>query len=170
MKKSNIFLLGLGYAAGLLVALKFSKNGEDKNLSELAEEIKAVHKTLWTEAEKKIFSEENREKVAELKARALKEIATFKKEAEKELTEYWWHIDEKGNLKKEELLAEAQKLYEAREEILENLLEEGVKIADLAKSESEEVGTKLAKKITTLRKDLKKELAETFTKIKKKLK
>jgi hypothetical protein len=166
MKKSNIFLLGLGYAAGLLVALKFSKNGEDKNLSELAEEIKAVHKTLWTEAEKKIFSEENREKVAELKARALKEIATFKKEAEKELKA----LAKKGNLKKEELLAEAQKLYEAREEILENLLEEGVKIADLAKSESEEVGTKLAKKITTLRKDLKKELAETFTKIKKKLK
>ncbi len=78
-------MLGLGYAAGLLVALKFSKDGEKKGISDLTDEIKAVHKTLWTEAEKKVFSEENMEKVAELKTLALKEIASYKKDAEKEL-------------------------------------------------------------------------------------
>ncbi len=85
MKKSNVFLLGLGYVAGLLVALKFTKDGKDKDLSTLTEDIKKVHSTLWTEAEKKVLSPENRERVAELKAQALTEIAAFKKTAEKEL-------------------------------------------------------------------------------------
>lgn len=85
MKKGNLLLLGLGYAAGLLVALKFGKGGQGKDMLALSEDIKAVHKTLWTEAEKKIFTPENREKIAELKSKALAEIADFKKEAEKEI-------------------------------------------------------------------------------------
>lgn len=135
-------------------------------MTEITEEIKELHKNLWTEAEKKIFSEENREKVAELKSRAISEITAFKKEAEKEVRS----LIKKGNLKKAEITAEIEKLYQNRAEILESLIEESTHMIDAAKGESEEVGMKLKKKVDSIAKDLKKELSTTFTKIKKKIK
>jgi hypothetical protein len=74
MKKGNIILLGLGYAAGLLVALKFNKKGEKKDFEMLKKDIKEVHINLWTETEETLFSPENKEKIVDMKARALSEI------------------------------------------------------------------------------------------------
>ena len=166
MKKGNLFLLGLGYVAGLLVALKFSKDGKDKDLSALAEDIKSVHKNLWTDAENRIFSEENREKISLLKVKALKEIEAFKKEAAKELA----LLKKKGNVKKEEIVKDLEKLYQNRQEIIDTLVEDGTKIAEEVMETSEEVGTKISKKVVTLAKDLKKQLESTYKDIKKKLK
>lgn len=131
MKKTNIVLLSLGYLAGLVVALKFSKDGKGKNLEALAQDIKKVHSTLWTEGEKKILSQENREKIAEMKAQALSEITDFKDTAEKELKA----LVEKGELKSEELMDEAAKLYDRRSQIIEDLMKEGMKFAESTKSE-----------------------------------
>ncbi len=80
-------MLGLGYVAGLLVAVKFADDGKKKTLPELAEDIKAIHKNLWTEGEEKIFSPENRERVAHMKVKALKEIDAFRVEAEKTIAD-----------------------------------------------------------------------------------
>ncbi len=166
MKKSNVFLLGIGYVAGLLVALKFTKDGKGKDLSTLTEDIKKVHSTLWTEAEKKVLSPENRERVAELKAQALVEITAFKKTAEKELKA----LAKKSNLKKDELMDEAQKLYDRRAEIIEDLMNEGEKFAESAKSESEDVAKRLSKKVETVKKDLIYDLTDAYKTLKKKLK
>lgn len=166
MKKGNLLMLGLGYAAGLLVALKFGKGGKDKDMKELSEDIKAVHSTLWTEAEQRIFSQENREKIAELKSKALSEISEFKKEAEKEIRK----LVKQGKLKKTEIVSEVKKLYDNRAEILENIVTEAKSIADSVKEESEDAGKLLSKKVDSLAKDLKKDLNQKFTSLKKKIK
>lgn len=159
-------MLGLGYLAGLLVALKFSKDGKNKDMAELSEGIKDIHKNLWTETEQKVFSVENREKLAELKSLALKEIETFKKESEKEVKK----LIKQGTLKKAEITAEIKKLYDHREETIEKLVSEAKELAELAKSESEDMGKLLSKKVDSIAKDLKKDLQQKFTLLKKKIK
>lgn len=166
MKKWNILILGLGYIAGLLVALKFAKPGENKNLEVLTSEIKDLHKNLWTETEKKIFSQENREKVAELKSKALLEIEAFKKDADKEIK----RLLKEGNLKKAEITTEIKKLYEKREELIDSLIKETKELAESVRSESEDVGKLLSKKVDSIAKDLKKDLGRKFTLLKKKIK
>jgi small-conductance mechanosensitive channel len=166
MKKSNIIIATLAYAAGLLVALKFSKGGENKNLSDLSEDIKKIHATLWTEAEQKILSPENRERVAELKVKALAEINDFKKTTEKELK----ILAKKSSLKKDEILEEAQKLYDRRAEIIEELMEQGEDIVESAKSEGEDIAKQFSKKIGAVKKDLSKDLMDAYKKIIKKIK
>jgi hypothetical protein len=166
MKKSNILIATLAYAAGLLVALKFSKGWENKNLSELSDDIKKIHATLWTEAEQKILSPENRERVAELKVKALAEISDFKKTTEKELK----MLAKKSGLKKDEILEEAQKLYDRRAEIIEELMNQGEDIVESAKSEGEDIAKQFSKKISTVKKDLSKDLTDAYKKIIKKIK
>ena len=97
-------MLGLGYLAGMVVALKFGKDGKKKDLNDLSEDFKGVHKNLWTEAEHQIFSPENRERVAEIKSMALVEITEFKKEAEKENKERLFYIELNAKLPVTELL------------------------------------------------------------------
>lgn len=159
-------MLWLGYLAGLLVALKFGKDGGNKDVSVLSEDIKDIHKNLWTEAEQKIFSIENREKLAELKSQALSEIETFKKESEKEIRK----LIKQGTLKKTEIIAEVKKLYDNREETIEKLISEAKELAELAKTESEEMGKMLSKKVDSISKDLKKDLQQKFASLKKKIK
>lgn len=166
MKKGNLFLLGLGYAAGLLVALKFAADGKKKTIPEIAEDIKAIHKNLWTEGEEKIFSPENRERVARLKVQALKEIDSFKKEANKTIAE----LTKKGELKRDEIEDILKDLYARRKEILEDLMEEASDLAEDGLEEGEEIAKKLAKKIRSLAKDLKSELEKTYKDLKKKIK
>ena len=166
MKKTNIVLLSLGYLAGLVVALKFSKDGKGKNLEALAQDIKKVHTTLWTEGEKKVLSLENREKIAEMKAQALSEITEFKNTAESELKS----LVEKGELKSEELMTEAAKLYDRRSQIIDDLLQEGMKFAESTKSEGEDVAQKLMQKVATVKKDLTNDLNDAYKSLKKKLK
>jgi acyl-CoA reductase-like NAD-dependent aldehyde dehydrogenase len=166
MKKSNIAIAALAYAAGLLVALKFSKDGKEKNIWDLSADIKKIHANLWTEAEQKILSPANREKVAELKAKALAEISDFKKTAEKELKT----LAKQSSLKKDEILVEAQKLYDRRSEIIAELMEQGEDIVESAKSEWEDVAKKFSKKISAVKKDLSKDLADAYKKLIKKIK
>lgn len=135
-------------------------------MEEITTEIKDLHTNLWTEAEKKVFSPENREKVAELKSKALVEIESFKKDADKEIK----RLIKEGNLKKAEITAEIKKLYEQREELIDQLVTEAKELADMVKSESEDVGKLLSKKIDSIAKDLKKDLGQKFALLKKKIK
>ncbi len=159
-------MLWLGYLAGMLVALKFGKDGGVKNVSMLSEDIKDIHKNLWTEAEQKIFSTENREKLAKLKSQALTEIESFKKESEKEIK----RLIKQGMLKKSEITAEVKKLYDHREETIDRIISEAKELAEIAKSESEEMGKMLSKKVDSVSKDLKKDLQQKFASLKKKIK
>lgn len=159
-------MLGLGYLAGLLVALKFSKDGKNKNLETLSDDIKDVHKNLWTEAEQKVFTSENREKVAELKTKALAEIELFKKDSEKEIK----RLVKQGTLKKTEITAEIKKLYDNREATIDSLLSEGKELIEKVTEESEDLGKLLSKKIDSIAKDLKKDLQQKYNLLKKKIK
>lgn len=85
MKKQNIVMLGLGYAAGLLVALKFGKKGGKKDFETLKNDIKEAHINLWSKTEEIIFSPENKAKVIEMKEKALAEIEEFADKAEVEM-------------------------------------------------------------------------------------
>ena len=82
MKKSNIILVGLGYLAGLVVATKFAKPGTSKSLGEIGEELGTIHKNLWTEAETRLFSPENRDRIASMKSEAIRDIKLFQEEGE----------------------------------------------------------------------------------------
>jgi hypothetical protein len=166
MKKGNIILLGLGYAAGLLVALKFNKKGEKKDFEMLKKDIKEVHINLWTETEETLFSPENKEKIVDMKARALSEIEWFTEKADDQIQS----MIRTGEATAEEILQKAQELYDDREAIIEKILSDAREYAETIHETSEDTREKLLKKINSVSKDVKKELASRFTKLKKKLK
>ncbi len=132
----------------------------------LSDDIKDVHKNLWTEAEQKVFTIENREKVAELKTKALAEIELFRKDSEKEIK----RLVKLGTHKKAEITAEIKKLYENRDETINMLVSEAKELAETVKTESEDIGNQLSKKIDSVAKDLKKELQQKYALLKKKIK
>ena len=166
MKKWNILLLGLGYIAGLVVATKFAKSNNSKSLEEIGEDLKAIHKNLWTEAETKLFTEENRDRVAHIKAKAIKEIKLFKKDGDAYVKE----LMKKGDLKKDEIITKLQELYADRETHFETLLSEWKAIIEEALEWGDDAGKKLKKKVESVTKDLKKEFTTSLTQIKKKIK
>lgn len=165
MKSKNIFLVGLGYLAGLAVALKFSKDGKKKDLNTLTKEAKTIHKNLWNEAEKSFFSEEVQEKLTNLKVQALLEIKKFQKEAQPILLK----LKKKGEWKIEEIEKALEKLYEERREILEMLFQEGKEHLSEAMEEWSDTAKKLEKKIQTVGKEVKKDLEKTYKTLRKKL-
>jgi hypothetical protein len=75
-----------------------------------------------------------------------------------------------GEATAEEILQKAQELYDDREAIIENILSDAREYAETIHETSEDTREKLLKKINSVSKDVKKELASRFTKLKKKLK
>lgn len=166
MKIGKLLALAAGYAAGMVVALRFGKDGKAKNMESIKKDIEDIHKNLWTEAEAAIFSEENKQRVAELREMAQKEIAEFKKEAQAKLRN-WKKL---GAEKKKEVMAEVEALYARREELLEEAKKTALEAIDTGKETSEKAVEKLQKKTEKVVAELKKELEKTFKDLKKKAK
>lgn len=98
MKKGNAFLLGAGYLAGLLVALRFNKKspadlekdfsqGEDRYNS-IGKNLLDIHKNLFETTQDMLFSPENKKIIADYKERFLIELDMFRKESEIKLEEW----------------------------------------------------------------------------------
>lgn len=166
MKLGKLLALAAGYAAGMVIALRFGKDGKAKNIDSLKKDIEDIHKNLWTEAEAAIFSEENKQKVAELRKQAEAEIAEFKKEAQTKLRN-WKKL---GDDKRKEVLAEVEALYARRVEILEEAKKTAIEAIDTGKETSEKAVAKLQKKTEKVAAELKKDLEKTFKDLKKKAK
>lgn len=166
MKLGKLLALAAGYAAGMVIALRFGKNGKSKNVESLKKDIGDIHKNLWTEAEAAIFSEENMQKIAELREMAQAEIVEFKKEAQVKLRN-WKKL---GDEKRVEVLAEVEDLYARRVEILEEAKKSAIEALDTGKETSEKAVAKLQKKAEKVAKELAKDLEKTFKDLKKKAK
>jgi len=165
MKKWKLFLLGAGYIAGLLVALKFGKDGKGKDLKALAEDAKAIHTNLFTQAEELLFSEENKARLVELKDSLTKELAKFEKELAKKSKEWKKLGTEKAAVIEQEL----KEMYENRKEILEDLKEKALEALDEGKEKSVEVLDEVKDRAESFSKEGKKELEKIYKKIKKEL-
>lgn len=126
---------------------------EKRNMESIKKDIEDIHKNLWTEAEAAIFSEENKQRVAELREMAQKEIAEFKKEAQaKPATGKARRREEK------EVMAEVECPYARREELLEEAKKTALEAIDTGKETSEKAVEKLQKKTEKVAAELKKEL------------
>lgn len=166
MKLGKFIALAAGYAAGLVIALRFGKDGKTKNMDSIKKDIEDIHKNLWTEAEATLFSEENKQRVAELREMAQEEIAAFKKEGQAKLRN-WKKL---GNEKRKEAMAELEALYARRAELIEEAKKAAVEAIDTGKENSEKAIAKLTKKTEKVAADLKKELDKTYKDLKKKAK
>lgn len=166
MKIGKFLALAAGYAAGLVVALRFGKDGKQKNIDSLKKDIEDIHKNLWTEAEAAIFSEENKQKVAEMREAVQVEIAAFKKEGQAKLRN-WAKL---GNEKRQEAMAEIESLYARRAELVEEAKKAAIEAIDTGKETSEKAIVKLTKKTEKVASELKKELDKTYKDLKKKAK
>lgn len=165
MKTGKLLALGAGYVAGMIVALRFGKDGKNKSMDAIKQDIADIHKNLWTQAEAAIFSEENKQKVAEMRAQAEAEITEFKKDAQKKLRS----LAKAGKEKRDEYKAELEALYARRAEILEELRKAALEAIDAGKETSDEAVEKLGKKVEKVSKELRKDLDDTYKTIKKKV-
>lgn len=93
-----MFLLGAGYLAGLLVALKFNKKSpediekdfspSDDRYNNIGKNLLAIHKNLFETTQEALFSPENKKIIADYKERFLVELDMFRKESEIKLEEW----------------------------------------------------------------------------------
>jgi|GEM_PF-1684987 len=156
MKKGNMFLLGAGYLAGLLVALKFNKksptelekdwNSGDDRYNNIGKNLLDIHRNLFETVEETIFSPENKKRIAEYKERFLVELDAFKKESEVTIKEW----KKKGVAKKDEIEADLRDLYDRRLELLEQAKKKGLELIEETREGGEDMveeGKKLAMKI-----------------------
>ncbi len=131
-----MFLLGAGYLAGLLIALKFNKKSPatlekdfsagDEKYSAIGKNLLDIHKNLFETAQETLFSPENKKLIAEYKERFLVELDMFRKESEIKLEEW----KKKGFDKKDEVEADLQGLYNRRMELLEQAKKKGLKLLE----------------------------------------
>jgi len=176
MKKGNVFLLGAGYLAGLLVALKFNKKSPkelEKELADSPEKYKTlgknlmdIHKNLFDTVEESLFSAENKKRIAEYKERYMVELENFKRESEAKM-KVW---KKKGIAKKDEVEAELTKLYERRVELMEIAKKRGLELLEEAREGGLDVIEEGKKIANTVFDEAKKNLDEMHKDIKKKLK
>lgn len=134
-----MLLLGAGYLAGLLIALKFNKKSpedlqrefasSDRPSHAIGKTLLDIHKNIFESAQESVFSPENRARIAEYKERFLVELDSFKKDANAKMEEW----KQKGFDKKDEMEAELRKLYERRVELLEQAKDKGLKLMEDAK-------------------------------------
>lgn len=156
MKKGKMFLLGAGYLAGLLVALKFNKkspaelekdwNSGDDKYNMIGKNLLDIHRNLFETVEEVVFSPENKKRIAEYKERFLIELEMFRKESEIKLEEW----KKKGFEKKDELEADLRDLYERRMEFIEQAKEKGLELLEETREGGEDVleeGKKLTIKV-----------------------
>lgn len=131
-----MFLLGAGYLAGLLVALKFNKKSpedlkkdfapSDERYNAIGKNLLLIHKNLFETTQEALFSPENKKLIAEYKERFLVELDMFRKESEIKLEEW----KKKGFEKKDEMESELQDLYNRRMELLEQAKKKGLKLLE----------------------------------------
>lgn len=164
MKKGKLLALAAGYLAGMVIALKFGKGGKSKGFDAIKKDIEAIHKSLWTETEAALFSEENKERIAEMREAAMKEVEEFKKEATKKLRS----LAKAGKAKRAEIKTEIEDLYARRSEIVEDLTKKAIDALDLTVEDSEKAVEKLTKKAAKVAKEVQKELDTNYRTLKKK--
>lgn len=175
MKKGNAFLLGAGYLAWLLVALKFNKKSPqdlekdftsaDDRYNSIGKNLLDIHKNLFETTQDFLFSPENKKLIAEYKERFLIELDMFRKESEIKLEEW----KKKGFEKKDEVEVDLRSLYERRMELLEQAKQKGLKLLEEAREDGTDV-IEEGKKITNRVFDqAKKQLDAMYADIKKKL-
>ncbi len=122
-----MFLLGAGYLAGLLIALKFNKKSpedlekdfvaSDDRYNTIGKNLLSIHKNLFETTQDFLFSPENKKLVAEYKERLLIELDMFRKESEIKLEEW----QKKGFDTKDEVEIDIRDLYNRRVELLEQV-------------------------------------------------
>ena len=170
-----MFLLGAGYLAGLLVALKFNKKSpediekdfspSDDRYNNIGKNLHANHKNLFETTQEALFSPENKKIIADYKERFLVELDMFRKESEIKLEEW----KKKGYEKKDEVEVEILDLYNRRMELLAQAKEKGLKLLE----ETREGGVDIleeGKKVTNRVFDqAKKQLDAMYADVKKKL-
>jgi vacuolar-type H+-ATPase subunit H len=166
MKKGKLVALAAGYLAGMAIALRFGKGGKGKGLSDIAHDIGDIHKNLWTETEAAVFSEENKQRVAEMRDAAKKEIEDFKKEATKKYRE----LASASKDKAADIRDEVEKLYDRRMEILEKLRKKAADAIDATEETSSSAAEKIARKVEDVAEDLRDELEDVYAKLKKQFK
>lgn len=156
MKKGKMFLLGAGYLAGLLVALKFNKksptelekdwNSPDDRYNSIGKNLLDIHKNLFETVEEVVFSPENKKRIAEYKEQFLIELDMFRKESEIKLEEW----KKRGFEKKTEVEADLRDLYERRVELLEQAKQKGIELLEETREGGEDMmeeGKKIATKV-----------------------
>lgn len=175
MKKGNMILLGAGYLAGLLVALKFNKKSpedlekdfapSEDRYNTLGKNLLEIHKNLFETAQDALFSPENKQRIEEYKERFLVELDMFRKESEIKLEEW----KKKGFEKKDEVEAELKGLYDRRVELLEEAKQKGLKLLEETREDGMDMieeGKKVANRVFD---QAKKQLDAMYADAKKKL-
>lgn len=175
MKKGNAFLLGAGYLAGLLVALRFNKKspadlekdftpGEDR-YNTIGKNLLDIHKNLFETTQEALFSPANKKIIADYKERFLVELDMFRKESEIKLEEW----KKKGFEKRDEVEEEIRNIYDRRMELLEQAKEKGLKLLEETREDGADM-LEEGKKVTNRVFDqAKKQLDAMYADIKKKL-
>lgn len=151
-----MFLIGAGYLAGLLVALKFNKKSptalekdfapSEDRYSTIGKNLLDIHKNLFEMTEEAIFSPENKKRIAEYKERFLVELDMFRKESEIKLEEW----KKKGFEKKDEIEGEIHDLYNRRMELLEQTKQKGLSLLEETREDGADMieeGKKVANRV-----------------------
>lgn len=131
-----MLLLGAGYLAGMLVALKFNKRSRedlekdfapsDRRCGNIGKVLLDIHKNLFEIAQETALSPENKKRIAEYKEHFLTELDAFRKESEIKLEEW----KKKGFEKRDEMEAELRDLYDRRVELLEQAKRKGLRLLE----------------------------------------
>lgn len=151
-----MILLGAGYLAGLLVALRFNKKspadlekdfapGEDR-YNTIGQNLLSIHKNLFDMAEESVFSSGNKKLIKEYKEKLLIELDMFRKESEIKLEEW----KQKGFQKKDEVELNLRDLYNKRAELLEQAKKKGLELLEETREDGTsaiEEGKKLASQV-----------------------
>jgi hypothetical protein len=170
-----MFLLGAGYLAGLIVALKFNKKSPatlekdfaagDEKYSTIGKNLLDIHKNLFETTQEALFSPENKKLIEEYKEKFLVEVEMFRKESEIKLEEW----KQKGFEKKDEIEEEALDIYSRRLELLEQAKEKGLKLLEETREDGIDIieeGKNIANRVFEKAKE---QLDMTYSDIKKKL-
>ncbi len=170
-----MILLGAGYLAGLLVALRFNKkspadlekefaSGEDR-CNAIGQTLLSIHKNLFDMAEESVFSAGNKKLIKEYKEKLFIELDMFRKESEIKLEE--WR--QKGFQKKDEVEVSLGDLYNKRAELLEQAKKKGLELLEETREDGTsaiEEGKKVASQVFD---QAKKQLDAMYIELKKTL-
>lgn len=170
-----MFLLGAGYLAGLIVALKFNKKSPatlekdfaagNEKYSTIGKNLLDIHKNLFETTQEAFFSPENKKLIEEYKGKFLVELDMFRKESEIKLKEW----EKKGFTKKDEIEADLQDIYNRRMELLEQAKQKGLELLEETREDGIDIldeGKKVANRVFV---QAKKQLDATYNDVKKKL-
>ncbi len=173
-----MFLLGAGYIAGLLIALKFNKKSPedlekdfgatDDRYNTIGKNLLSIHKNLFETTQEFLFSQENKKLIAEYKERFLSELDMFRKESEVVLEEW----KKKWYEKKDEVEIDIRDIYNRRMELLEQVKQKWLQLLEETRTDGADIleeGRKLANRtFDQAKKQLDAMYADVKTKLNKK--